>query len=182
MKYEALAPVMDERMTRLWAAAEASSLGPGGAAAVTRATGIRGKRIWMGRKDLDELSKNPPVEPPRRQRVRRPGAGRKLLTVTDPTLAKDLESLIDPVTRGDPESLQRLSGGVGARNTVGVMDDAIDECRGTGGVGEDGGPVAKSEIGREDGTFLLVSTADDLEEEVGVSVVEGEEADLVQDQ
>jgi hypothetical protein len=104
MKYEALAPVMDERMTRLWAAAEASSLGPGGAAAVTRATGIRGKRIWMGRKDLDELSKNPPVDPPRRQRVRRPGAGRKLLSVTDPTLAKDLESLIDPVTRGDPES------------------------------------------------------------------------------
>jgi hypothetical protein len=79
-------------------------MGYGGAAAVTRATGIRGKRIWMGRKDLDELSKNPPVEPPRRQRVRRPGAGRKLLTVTDPTLAKDLESLIDPVTRGDPES------------------------------------------------------------------------------
>ena len=104
MKYEALAPVMDERMTRLWAAAEASSLGPGGTAAVTRATGIRGKRIWMGRKDLDELSKNPPVDPPRRQRVRRPGAGRKSLLVTDPTLAKDLESLIDPVTRGDPES------------------------------------------------------------------------------
>lgn len=104
MKFEALAPVMDERMTRLWAAAEAEALGPGGTATVTRATGIRGKRIWMGRKDLDELSRKPPQEPPRKQRVRRAGAGRRRLLETDPTLAKDLESLIDPVTRGDPES------------------------------------------------------------------------------
>lgn len=104
MKYEALAPVMDERMTRLWAAAEARALGAGGISTVTRATGIRGKRIWMGRKDLDELARNPPQEPPRKQRVRRPGAGRKPLSDTDPTLANDLESLIDPVTRGDPES------------------------------------------------------------------------------
>jgi DDE family transposase len=103
-KYEALSPVMDERMTRLWAAAEARALGAGGSATVTRATGIRGKRIWMGRKDLDDLAENPPREPPRKQRVRRPGAGRKALSETDPTLATDLESLIDPVTRGDPES------------------------------------------------------------------------------
>jgi hypothetical protein len=38
-KFEALAPVMDERMTRLWAAAEAEALGRGGTVAVTRATG-----------------------------------------------------------------------------------------------------------------------------------------------
>jgi len=107
MKFEALAPVMDERMARLWAAAEANALGPGGASAVTRATGIRGKRIWMGRKDLEDLARNPPKDPPRKQRVRRPGAGRKPLTETDPTLVKDLESLIDPVTRGDPESALR---------------------------------------------------------------------------
>jgi Rhodopirellula transposase DDE domain len=104
MKFEVLAPVMDERMTRLWAAAEAVALGAGGNATVTRATGIRGKRLWMGRKDLDELLKSPPTEPARAQRVRRPGAGRKPLSEIDPTLAKDLESLIDPVTRGDPES------------------------------------------------------------------------------
>jgi hypothetical protein len=58
----------------------------------------------MGRKDLDDLAQNPPREAPRKQRVRRPGAGRKALSETDPTLATDLESLIDPVTRGDPES------------------------------------------------------------------------------
>lgn len=90
-------------MKRLWAA-EARALGPGGSATVTRATGIRGKRIWMGRKDLDDLAQNPPSEPPRKQRVQRPGAGRKALSETDPTLATDLESLIDPVTRSDTES------------------------------------------------------------------------------
>ena len=77
MKYEALAPVMDERMLRLWAAAEAKALGPGGSATVTRATGIRGKRIWMGRKDLDDLAQNPPAESARKQRVRGPEPGEK---------------------------------------------------------------------------------------------------------
>ncbi len=46
-KYEALAPVMDERVCRLWAAAEAQSLGRGGAAAVKRATGISGRRLCV---------------------------------------------------------------------------------------------------------------------------------------
>lgn len=44
-RYEDLAQVMDERVTRLWAAGEAKSLGRGGIAAVTEATGILGKRI-----------------------------------------------------------------------------------------------------------------------------------------
>jgi hypothetical protein len=52
-KYELLAPVMDERMTRLWAAAEATALGYGGVAAVTEATGILGKRIIAGKHDLE---------------------------------------------------------------------------------------------------------------------------------
>lgn len=63
LKFEALAPMVDERMTRLWAAAQADALGPGGASLMTRAIGIRGKRIWMGRKDLDEVSRNPPQDP-----------------------------------------------------------------------------------------------------------------------
>lgn len=106
-KFEVLRHVMDERMTRLWAAAEAKALGRGGAAIVTRATGIRGKRIWMGLQDLAELAESAPEEKPRQQRVRRPGAGRKPLTEVDETLLTDLESLIDPVTRGDPESALR---------------------------------------------------------------------------
>jgi hypothetical protein len=103
-KYEQLAPVMDERMTRLWAAAEAEAIGWGGGAAVTKATGILGKRIAAGKRDLDELRENPPTEPPREQRVRREGAGRKRLEERDPELIERLNDLIDPVTRGDPES------------------------------------------------------------------------------
>ena len=103
-RYADLAPVMDERVTRLWAAGEAKSLGWGGIAAVTEATGILGKRIRYGIRDLAQMQRNPPGEPPRQQRVRRPGAGRKPLTETDSTLVPDLESLIDPSTRGDPES------------------------------------------------------------------------------
>jgi hypothetical protein len=55
-------------------------------------------------RDLAELRDTPPSEPPRGQRVRRPGAGRKPLTEKDPTLMADLDSLVEPSTRGDPES------------------------------------------------------------------------------
>jgi hypothetical protein len=63
-----------------------------------------------------------------------------------------------------------------------VVDDAIDEGCGASSVGEDGGPIAEGEIRGEDGAFSLVATTDDLEQEVSVSVVEGEKADLVDDQ
>jgi len=103
-KYERLRHAMGERVTRLWAAAEAEVLGHGGIAAVVEATGISKKRVRAGIRDLDEMSHNPPAVPPREQRVRRPGAGRPSLIDTDPTLMEDLDALVDPVTRGDPES------------------------------------------------------------------------------
>jgi hypothetical protein len=103
-RYESLAPVMDERVTRLWAAGEAKALGRGGIAAVIEATGILGKRIRYGMRDLKDIRRRPPNEPPRKQRVRRPGAGRKPLTEKDPTLTSDLDALVAPLTRGDPES------------------------------------------------------------------------------
>jgi len=103
-RYAALAPVLDERVTRLWAAGEAQALGRGGIAAVTAATGILGKRIRYGMRDLEAIRLSPPEESPRDQRVRRPGAGRKRLTETDPTRVPALEALIEPLTRGDPES------------------------------------------------------------------------------
>jgi hypothetical protein len=99
LRYKALAPVLDERRTRLWAAAEARALGYGGNAAVTKATGIRGKRIWKGIRELERAERQPPVQPPQRQRVRAPGAGRKTATEADPALWPDLESLLDPITR-----------------------------------------------------------------------------------
>jgi Rhodopirellula transposase DDE domain len=99
-KYEALRPVMNERMRRLWAAAEARSLGRGGATLVHRATGLAQNTIRAGIKELAE-AQAAPLAP---GRLRRPGAGRKPLTQSDPTLLEDLEALVEPVTRGDPES------------------------------------------------------------------------------
>ncbi len=103
-KFRHLRCVMDERVTRLWAAAEAEAFGYGGIAAVAQATGISPARIRAGLRDLAEQAVHPPTVPPRAQRVRRPGAGRPTLVETDLTLVADLEALVDPVTRGDPES------------------------------------------------------------------------------
>src|SRR5580658_8356428 len=97
-KYARLRGVMDERVTRLWAATEAEALGYGGIAAVEKATGVSKSRIRAGVRDLAELALHPPTEPARAQRIRRPGAGRPALVETDPTLVLDL------VTRVDPES------------------------------------------------------------------------------
>ena len=92
---------MDERMRRQWAAAEARDLGWGGVTAVARATGLSRTTITAGLAELDLPPKRRSVEA---MRVRRPGGGRRQLTETDPDLLAALESLIEPVTRGDPES------------------------------------------------------------------------------
>jgi transposase len=97
-KYRLLVGGLDERGMRRWAAAEALSLGRGGTAAVARATGIAESTIRRGRR---ELASGERLEP---GRVRRPGAGRKPLTETDPTLLEDLERLVDDTSRGDPEA------------------------------------------------------------------------------
>ena len=55
LKHDALAPVLDERTMRLWAASEAKALGHGGIATVTAATGIRRKRIGIGIRELAQL-------------------------------------------------------------------------------------------------------------------------------
>jgi transposase len=103
-KYEQLRSVMDERVTRLWAASEAQSIGHGGIAAVVEATGISKSRVRAGIADLEERRLAPSTTPARGQRVRRPGAGRPPLVAADPTLVDDLDALVEPVTRGDPES------------------------------------------------------------------------------
>lgn len=101
--FELLKPALDERMERLVAAALAEALGTGGGAIVTAATGIRSKRMWVGKKDLAELASGG-VPPAREQRIRRPGGGRKAATEKDPSLVTDLEAMIEPSERGDPES------------------------------------------------------------------------------
>ena len=97
-KYRALAPTMNERVCRLWAGTEAQALGHGGIALVARATGLARNTICQG---LRELATPVPLPP---DRARRPGGGRKRATVVDPHLPAALEELVEPGTRGDPES------------------------------------------------------------------------------
>ncbi len=101
-KYIALSPVMDERMRRQWAASEASTLGWGGVTAVAEATGLAWNTIKAGMRELDHRAAHP--DEPVDDRLRCPGAGRKRLTETDPQLLAALEELVDPATRGHPES------------------------------------------------------------------------------
>ena len=102
-KYEKLAPWLDEKRRRLWAAAEAEQVGYGGIAAVARATGLARNTILAGR---TELARGRPsaqaAAPEHEDRVRRPGAGRKRLATKDPRLVAALEALVQPYTRGDP--------------------------------------------------------------------------------
>src|SRR5262245_315277 len=99
-EYEALRPVLDERARRHWAAAEASELGWGGISAVAAATGLARDTIRAGTRELRQR----PVVPAGAGRIRRPGGGRKPLAQLDPGLRRALDALVDPATRGDPES------------------------------------------------------------------------------
>ncbi len=104
-KFVSLSPMMDERMRRQWAASEAAALGWGGVSATMEATGLARNTIKAGMRELHYRSTHP--EEPISDRVRHPGAGRKRLRDTDPELLTALEALVDPVTRGDPESALR---------------------------------------------------------------------------
>ena len=102
IRYTALSPVLDERTRRQWAAAEALSYGWGGIRAVSRAISMSPMTIGKGMVEIAERAERPMalVE----GRLRRPGGGRKPATVTDPDLQAALERLVDPATRGDPQS------------------------------------------------------------------------------
>jgi len=97
-KFRAAWPHLDERTRRIMAATEAMSLGYGGVSLVSRACGLSRKAIRKGIGELGTRGK-PLVE-----RIRRPGAGRKAITQSDPRLIQTLETLIDAQTRGDPQS------------------------------------------------------------------------------
>jgi len=97
-KFKSLAPELNERARRIWAATEAREIGRGGIALVARATEISYSTIVRG---LHELKAG---ESAGGGRVRRFGGGRKSLLVTDPSLLSDLEGLVEPTASGDPES------------------------------------------------------------------------------
>jgi hypothetical protein len=96
-KYAAVAVVLDERARRLWAAAESRAIGFGGDSVVSDATGLSRCTIRRGRREIESGVKV--VE-----RIRGPGAGRPNIEQSQPGLKEALERLVDPLTRGDPES------------------------------------------------------------------------------
>ena len=100
-RYAALMPLLDERTRRLVLAAEAEALGRGGVAAVARATGASRPMISRGVAELAAAEALP------KGRVRRSGAGRKRTTEGDPALLTDLERLVEPLSRGEPDSALR---------------------------------------------------------------------------
>lgn len=97
-RFELLSPYLDEKTRRLLVAAEAQSLGFGGITIVARATGMTRDTIRRGIGELQGSAE------PQAGRIRRSGGGRKRTIDTDPTLQADLEKLISPAERGDPES------------------------------------------------------------------------------
>jgi DNA-binding phage protein len=97
-RFELLTPYLDEHTRRLVAAAESIVLGRGGITAVAKATGVSRRAINVGLKELADPASSD------RNRIRKEGGGRKRAVDKDLTLRSDLESLVEPVTRGDPES------------------------------------------------------------------------------
>jgi hypothetical protein len=103
-KYRSLTPIMDERMRRRWAASEAIALGWGGITLIAQATGLSPVTIRQGIAELKDPTILAGDEAVENLRIRQPGGGRKRLSESDRTLRKDLESLVDPATRGHPQS------------------------------------------------------------------------------
>jgi hypothetical protein len=96
-KFVVMAPLLDERARRLWAAAESAAIGYGGDALVSAATGLARETIRNGRR---ELAQGVVVA----GRIRRPGAGRPDIEDTQPGVTEALDLLVEPLTRGDPMS------------------------------------------------------------------------------
>ena len=131
-KYRALAALMDERMRRQWAAAEARAFGWGGLQAVSAAIRMSPNTIRKGLAELAAREKNPqaPVDP----YLRRKGGGRKRRSEADPGLLEALEFLVEPLTRGDPESPLRWT----CKSTTHVAEELIRQ----------GHPVSPRTVGR----------------------------------
>jgi hypothetical protein len=102
-RYELLAGVLDERQRRMLVAAEAKVIGRGGISEVALATGVSRQTIRAGLMELEAMraADGGRALP---SGIRRAGGGRKKVAEQDATLLSDLENLVDPTTRGDPES------------------------------------------------------------------------------
>lgn len=118
-KFESLRPALNERLCRLWAAAEARAIGRGGVTRVRAATGLSRATVVRGLHELPLLDTVPAASESdaeastgsarRREhdRIRRPGGGRKLTEVKDPGVIAALEQMLVDEVAGDPMSEQR---------------------------------------------------------------------------
>ncbi|MDP2816405.1 MAG: ISAzo13 family transposase, partial [Rectinemataceae bacterium] len=97
-RFEQLGPLLNERGLRIFTAAEANSYGHGGVTVLSTITGLARSTIHRGQRELAAKKKLAPG------RVRRAGGGRKKATLSNPTIVKDLEALVEPLSRGDPMS------------------------------------------------------------------------------
>src|SRR3984893_5987425 len=110
-RWKEMEPVLNEQSRRRWAATEAKALGRGGISCVVRVTGLARRTVYRGLDDIRRRHKTG------LGRIRKRGGGRKPKIVHDPTLLKDLKTLVEPATRGDPmksllwtsRSLRKLS-------------------------------------------------------------------------
>jgi len=98
LKFRSVWPLLDERTRRIMAANEAVTLGYGGISLVHRACGLSRQTITKGIREIQECVA------PSTGRIRKLGAGRKSITVSNPALLEALEEMIDCQTRGDPQS------------------------------------------------------------------------------
>jgi transposase len=136
-KFAAMRGVMDERVRRQWAASEALALGWGGVSTVAVATGMSRNTIDVGIRELRARAAKPKANVGKR--IRREGGGRKRCTELDAGLQEALETLLEPVTRGHPESplrwtckstqnlaeeLRKQNHPVGARTVAALLRDA----------------------------------------------------------
>jgi transposase len=104
-KLRKIEPILNEKQRRIVFAAEAEQIGRGGKSKISALTGISRSTLDAGFVDLKSLSDNNlNID---KANIRRPGGGRKKITETEPQLLSTLESLVDPVTRVDPESALR---------------------------------------------------------------------------
>lgn len=140
--YRSLVPVMDERTRRQWAAAEAQVYGWGGIRAVSTAIGMSANTIRRGPWELSEREADPEAEVA--AGVRQAGGGRKRQTDLDPGLQAALEQLIEPATRGDPQSPLRWT----CKSTTHLAGELTKQ----------GHPVSASTVGR-----LLIATGYSLQ-------------------
>lgn len=97
-RFDLLAPLLNERARRLLVGVEAACIGYGGVSLVARKTGVSRGTVADGTKDVMDPERLP------KDRIRRKGGGRKKTVSKNPRLKTDLESLIDPLARGDPMS------------------------------------------------------------------------------